>query len=256
MIPDAPGDRDAAAHPPSAHPAIAGREGPLRELADAVRHLTELTVTNAADVGVLEEVTARLRQAAAVLGAHVPDEAHPRFVDPGTAGAPAAGAGADTETAGTRSMERSMPYDPVIGRFNPLALPVQVWFDPPLALASACFTTPYEGGPGWVHGAAIAATFDIVLTAANHLAQSAGPTVWLTVRFRRPTLVGVEARFEAEVVDNDGRRVRSKGRLVQDGVVCVEAEGEFAVLDPARIRSVAEGNLRRRGRQRATGGAP
>ncbi|HTZ10445.1 MAG TPA: hotdog fold domain-containing protein [Acidimicrobiales bacterium] len=262
MTPDSPARTPAPGpHQPSAHPAIAGREGPMAELADTVRHLTELTVTNAAGPAVLGEVTARLQEAAALLAAHVPDEAHPRFVDggdPAPEGVPPDGdgeGGALDATAGTRSMERSMPYDPVIGRFNPLALPVRVWFEPPMALASACFTTPYEGGPGWVHGAAIAATFDIVLTAANHLAQSAGPTVWLTVRFRRPTLVGVEARFEAEVVDNDGRRVRSTGRLIQDGLVCVEAEGEFAVLDPARIRSVAEGNLRRRRRGRA-GDAP
>ena len=146
-----------------------------------------------------------------------------------------------------------MPYDPVVGRFNPIALPVEISFQPPLAIGTAVFTTPYEGGPGWVHGAALAATFDIVLTAANHLSGAAGPTVWLTIRFRRPTLVGVEARFEAEVVANDGRRVTSKGRLVQDGVVCVEAEGEFAVLDPTRIRQVAERNQRRSARRDGDG---
>jgi hypothetical protein len=32
---------------------------------------------------------------------------------------------------------------------------------------------------------------------------------------------------------------------VQEGVVCVEAEGEFAVLDPMRIRKVAERARRR-----------
>jgi acyl-coenzyme A thioesterase PaaI-like protein len=137
-----------------------------------------------------------------------------------------------------------MPYDPVVGRFNPIALPVVITFDPPLAIGTATFTTPYEGGPGWVHGAAIAAAFDIVLTAANHISDSAGPTVWLTIRFRRPTLVGVEARFEAEVVSNDGRRVTSRGRLVQDGVVCVEAEGEFAVLDTRKIHKMAQRSRR------------
>ena len=151
-------------------------------------------------------------------------------------------------------MGAPMPYDPVVGRFNPIALPVAISFEPPLAIGTAVFTTPYEGGPGWVHGAALAATFDIVLTAANHLSGAAGPTVWLTIRFRRPTLVGVEARFEAEVVSNDGRRVTSKGRLVQDGVVCVEAEGEFAVLDtdaPARRPQLHEPRRRRRARGEA-----
>jgi predicted thioesterase len=212
------------------HPAIAGREEAMGELADAVRRLVDLVVTNTAPTEVLEAVVAQLHGAGDVLAAHVPAEPVPRFIDPPEGKSP------PTTSA---SMDGAMPYDPVVGRFNPIALPVKISFEPPLAVGTACFTTPYEGGPGWVHGAALAATFDIVLTAANH-------TVWLTIRFRRPTLVGVEARFEAEVVSNDGRRVTSRGRLVQDGVVCVEAEGEFAVLDTRRIRTAAQRSRARR----------
>jgi acyl-coenzyme A thioesterase PaaI-like protein len=213
----------------------------MTDLADTVRRLIDLVVTNTAPPDVLEKVVSQLRSTADVLAPHVPADPVPRFIEPpgdlrhdvvGRAGA---------------AMDGAMPYDPVIGRYNPIALPVVIEFQPPLAIGTAVFTTPYEGGPGWVHGAALAATFDIVLTAANHLSGAAGPTVWLTIRFRRPTLVGVEARFEAEVVANDGRRVTSRGRLVQDGLVCVEAEGEFAVLDPARIRKVAERSRRPRG---------
>jgi hypothetical protein len=249
----------------------------MADLADTVRHLTELVVTNTAPPEALAGVTRQLRAAADALATHVPSQPVPRFVDPNEEsrnrpsgatkpGSPPPPGSTDASTAGGEaatptvtddiplsemSMDAAMPYDPVIGRYNPLALPVHIWFEPPMAVGTACFTTPYEGGPGWVHGAAIAATFDIVLTAANHLAEAAGPTVWLTIRFRRPTLVGVEARFEAEVVANDGRRVTSRGRLVQDGMVCVEAEGEFAVLDPTRIRAVAERSNRRRGETRA-----
>ena len=222
--------------PGSFHPAIAGRERPMAELADSVRRLVDLVVTNTAPADVLDGVVAQLRSAADVLAAHVPEQTVPRFVDPPEGQRPE-GAGA--------AMGGAMPYDPVIGRYNPIALPVAISFQPPLAIGTACFTTPYEGGPGWVHGAAIAATFDIVLTAANHMSGAAGPTVWLTIRFRRPTLVGVEARFEAEVVANDGRRVTSRGRLVQDGLVCVEAEGEFAVLDTRKIRTAAARSRRR-----------
>jgi len=220
----------------SFHPAIAGRERAMGELADTVRRLVDLVVTNAAPTDVLDGVISQLRSAADVLAAHVPAQPVPRFVDP-----------PDSLPGGSSiaSMNGAMPYDPVIGRYNPIALPVEISFEPPLAIGTALFTTPYEGGPGWVHGAAIAAAFDIVLTAANHISGAAGPTVWLTIRFRRPTLVGVEARFEAEVVANDGRRVTSRGRLVQDGIVCVEAEGEFAVLDTTQIRKAAQRTRRR-----------
>jgi acyl-coenzyme A thioesterase PaaI-like protein len=203
----------------------------MMELADTVRRLVDLVVTNTAPPDVLEEVVQQLQSTADVLATHVSAQSVPRFIDPPE------GAGPERASA---SMDAAMPYDPVIGRFNPIALPVVISFEPPLAIGTAVFTTPYEGGPGWVHGAALAATFDIVLTAANHLSGAAGPTVWLTIRFRRPTLVGIEARFEAEVIANDGRRVTSRGRLVQDGIVCVEAEGEFAVLDPTRIRRMAQ----------------
>jgi acyl-coenzyme A thioesterase PaaI-like protein len=235
MLDDTEGETVSEDVPGSFHPAMAGRERPMTELADTVRGLIDLVVTNTAPPNVLEQVVGQLRTAADVLAAYVPTEPVPRFVEPP----------AGTEPAGA-SMAGSMPYDPVIGRYNPVALPVTISFEPPLAIGTALFTTPYEGGPGWVHGAALAATFDIVLTAANNLSGAAGPTVWLTIRFRRPTLVGVEARFEAEVVANDGRRVTSRGRLVQDGLVCVEAEGEFAVLDPTRIRAAAERSRRSR----------
>lgn len=224
---------------PSYHPALIGREQPMLQLADTVRQLVDLTVTNAAPPEVLDAVVRELRAVTDTLAAHVPAQALPRFIDPADVGASDA------------SMDDSMPYDPVVGRYNPLALPVAITFEPPLAIGTGCFTTPYEGGPGWVHGAAIAATFDIVLTAANHLAGAAGPTVWLTVRFRRPTLVGVDARFEAEVVARDARRVTSRGRLVQDGMVCVEAEGEFAVIEARRLRREKPGTERSR---RAPGG--
>jgi acyl-coenzyme A thioesterase PaaI-like protein len=248
--------------PGSFHPAIAGRERPMAELTDTVRRLIELVVTNTAPPHVLDGAVSQLQAAADVLAAHVPAHAVPRFIDPsegtGPDAIPDAIPGADAASVpnserARASMDEAMPYDPVVGRFNPVALPVVLSFEPPLAIGTAVFTTPYEGGPGWVHGAALAATFDIVLTAANHLSGAAGPTVWLTIRFRRPTLVGIEARFEAEVVANDGRRVTSRGRLVQDGLVCVEAEGEFAVLDPARIRARAERSRRSRPRDSAEG---
>ena len=60
-----------------------------------------------------------------------------------------------------------MPYDVVVGPFNPLALPVVLDFEPPKALGRAAFDVAYEGAPGCVHGAVLAATFDIVLTAGQ-----------------------------------------------------------------------------------------
>jgi hypothetical protein len=124
-----------------------------------------------------------------------------------------------------------MPFDVVVGPFNPLALPVVLDFEPPKALGRAVFDVAYEGAPGCVHGAVLAATFDIILTGANAVAGTTGPTVRLALRYRRPTLTGVEAVFEGWVTEVTDRRVFSKGRIVQDGIVTVEAEGEFAIFN-------------------------
>ena len=130
-----------------------------------------------------------------------------------------------------------MPYDVIVGKFNPIALPVVLDFEPPKALGRAVFGVTYEGAPGCVHGAILAATFDIILTAANAIAGATGPTVRLALHYKRPTLTDEEAVFEGWVTEVTDRRVYSKGRIVQGGIVTVEADGEFAVFNQDGVQS-------------------
>jgi acyl-coenzyme A thioesterase PaaI-like protein len=134
-----------------------------------------------------------------------------------------------------------MPFDLILGACNPLALPVRLDREGPKALGHAVFDAAYEGAPGCVHGAALAATFDMILTAANVIAGSTGPTVRLSLRYRRPTLLAEETLFEGWVTETTERRVFSLGRIVQGGVVTVEAEGEFAILNYAAVDRLASG---------------
>jgi acyl-coenzyme A thioesterase PaaI-like protein len=201
-------------------------------------------VTTAADAAVLGRVTAELEAAAGVLAEELPPVPFPRFADP-EHGHP--GAGEDLAAlAGTPS---AMPFDMVIGRYNPVAPPVTVETDlgavPPKAIGVVTFGTIHEGAPGCVHGAVIAGVFDIVLTVANRLSGAAGPTTRLSYRFRRPTLLGHECRFEGWVVERDDRRVTSHGRLVQGGHVTVEAEGRFAIFTPEEVRELSRRVSRR-----------
>jgi acyl-coenzyme A thioesterase PaaI-like protein len=209
------------------HPALKGREAELGSVSAAVRRLVQLAVTTTVSPEELGEVASDLAALADRLEAGLPDVPFPRFMGRD----PSVPVDAD-------DVERAMPFDPVVGRYNPLALPVTLEIDPPRALGRAVFTTPYEGAPGCVHGASIAGAFDIVLTAANMIAGAAGPTVRLALRFRRPTLLGTEALFEAWADRRTGRRIHTLGRLVQNGQVAVEAEGEFATLDMDEIASL------------------
>ena len=218
-------------HPPqaAAPPAKPWSGGGREELADAVRRLMALTVTAAAPSGVLAEVAREARALADALDGHVPPagaEPRERFAEHSVGPAEA------------HTLAAAMPFDVVIGSCNPVALPLTVEFDPPRALGLATFTAPYEGAPGCVHGAVLAGAFDMMLTAANVMAEGAGPTVELALRFRKPTLIGQPCHFEAWVTERTDRRTFSEGRLTQGGVVTVEARGEFATLDRSRIQAM------------------
>jgi hypothetical protein len=215
------------------HPGLRGRQAEAHELAEVLRRLIRLSVSTAPSAAETSVLTGRLTQIADDMEAHRPEVPLPRFVSP-------AGGG----LSNGRPLGDSMPFDVVVGAFNPLALPVRLAFEPPRALGYATFDVGYEGAPGCVHGAALAATFDIILTAANALAGATGPTVRLAFRFRRPTLVGEEAVFEGWVTEEGDRRIFSRGRILQGGVVTVEAEGEFAVMRPDGVHAMASGRRR------------
>jgi len=214
------------------------REGPLgrpwsgggrEELATAVRRLMQLTVTSTPAPGAFADAASRIDTLCDVLAATVPDEGSE----------PVGRFARESEGSDDLStLTQAMPFDMVVGSCNPVAPPIEIWFDPPKAFGKVVFAPQYEGAPGCVHGAAIAAAFDIILTAANVVADAAGPTVELRIRYLRPTIVGVDTRFESEVTEVTERRTHSIGRLIQDGVVKVEATGEFVNLSRERINAM------------------
>jgi acyl-coenzyme A thioesterase PaaI-like protein len=211
---------------PSPHPAVRGRERSLGRLTEVVRRLAEVTVVTGAPADELDQATGALEAVAARLAALVPATPPPRFP-----GVPAE----DESAADASTLHHAMPFDPVVGAYNPVAPPVLLESSGTTAVGRARYGHCFEGAPGWVHGAAIAAAFDMVLTAANRIEGVAGPTVRLTVRYRRPTLLAKEAVYEGWVAEHRHRRVLTAGQLVQDGVTTVEAEGEFAPFDPSRL---------------------
>ncbi len=68
------------------------------------------------------------------------------------------------------------------------------------------------------------------------MADAAGPTVELSIRYRKPTIIGVDTVFESWVTEVTDRRTFSIGRLLQDGIVKVEATGEFVNMSRERIK--------------------
>ena len=156
------------------HPGLQGRAEEAEALADALRRLIRLAVSTAPPPRATAELTAQLAAVADQFEAHIPDVPLPRYA-PSEEGPP-----------GGSFVGDSMPFDIVVGRFNPLALPVRLSAAPPKALGHATFHVAYEGAPGCVHGGALAAAFDIVFSAANSIAGVNGPTVRLSLRYKGP----------------------------------------------------------------------
>jgi acyl-coenzyme A thioesterase PaaI-like protein len=195
----------------------ADRDAALSRLAASVRALIDVTVTIDAAPAVLADAAARVDQLTATLRPFVPSPPPPRYA--GAAGAPG----------------DFFPYDYVMGKWNPLAVPLHVEWQDPLAIAAARFGTPYEGPPGCVHGAAIAAAFDQVLNVANLMSGTAGPTARLEMRYRQPTPLHRALRFEGWVTQREERKIHTAGRLLVDDAVTVEAEGLYIVVDAERV---------------------
>ena len=213
---------DTSAHDdivPCNHPSVAGRERELHALTDEVRRLIAVTVTNVASADETVALTEELARVVDRIAAYVPDPVPPRL-------------GPDRPAHGTHD---GMPYDVVHGRYNPLAIPVAMHNEPPKAIGVVTFTTPYEGPPGCVHGGILASVFDMVLTAANMLDDAAGPTVELTLNYRKPTLLHTETRFETWIEGRKGRITTAAGRALQGDTVTVEAIGKFIKLEREQV---------------------
>lgn len=131
----------------------------------------------------------------------------------------------------------------VVGLRNALAVPVTVVQDREEGSASAEFYLNglYEGPPGRVHGGVSALILDQVFGEACAAGGPPGMTGTLTLRYRRPTLLG-QCSAKAWVDRRDGIKTIVKGWLKDaEGTVCVEAEGLFIVPKWARAELGLDG---------------
>ncbi|WP_344659018.1 hypothetical protein [Catenulispora subtropica] len=115
------------------------------------------------------------------------------------------------------------------GRGNPLSPPVRMWADGDLIRAEAYFTAPYEGPPGRVHGAWVAACFDEILGCAQGASGAFGFTGTLTITLRRATPLYTKITYEAGFSHREGRKIHAWGRCYADGHLTAEATGVFVI---------------------------
>ena len=139
--------------------------------------------------------------------------------------------GAPPDAQGAGYMPRShgdyLPRSPVVGEASPMSPRLDWDVVDGRCHARGVFGAAYEGPPSYVHGGMVALAFDEVLGIVNIANGCPGMTGTLTIRYRRPTPLYREVRFEAWVERIEGRRVRSRAELHVGDTLCAEAEGLF-----------------------------
>ena len=131
-----------------------------------------------------------------------------------------------------------------IGAFNP-CFPEYEFdrIDTEAAAGRVTFPVVYEGPPGLVHGGFLAVFFDCVIQHQNCATELSGKTRSLNVKFRRPTPILTELRFDISRRQED-RGVTSTARLLLDDEVLCIGEATTLALSPDKLTGFNFGKRR------------
>ena len=210
---------------PPPPPPSTGRRAAAARLADATRRIIDRVARVTLEADELERAADEMEQVAAHLESTGEERSFWGFAEAANAG--------DTHAFFDRS--------PIIGHANPLAPPIEVELTGDRVFGRVTFGTAYEGPPGCVHGGFLAAAFDEGLGMAQSTAGNPGMTGTLTVRYRSPTPLHEDLRFEGWVDRVDGRKIFAQGTCHVGDRLTAEAEGVFISVDFLRFAELAEG---------------
>jgi acyl-coenzyme A thioesterase PaaI-like protein len=139
----------------------------------------------------------------------------------------------DHVTDGLVAARDALPHDDRFIPFDGQRVPMPAWsydydVDGGAFTARGMFTNGHTGPPGTVHGGWVAFAFDEVLGWANVQAGYPSMTGKLTIRYRKPTPIGVPVEFRVPPPRVDGKRVLVRATLtVLPDSLTAEAEGLF-----------------------------
>lgn len=144
------------------------------------------------------------------------------------------------ESANAGDVAAFFDYSPMIGLSNPLAPPIVLEVEGTTVHGKVRFGAAYEGPPGCVHGGFVAAAFDEVLGFVQSTTGQPGMTGTLTIRYRRPTPLDTDLRFEATVQRVEGRKIFAEGRLYAENTLTADAEGIFISVDLVKMQALMD----------------
>ncbi len=227
---DAPDDDRILTHwDASAREATSEAWAQKRRLADAMRRVMSLLVRSDAPADELAVAADRLEQYGDHLATHRQRVRYVGFA----------------ETANAGEVGAFFDMSPVIGLANPIAPPLRLEAHEGGARGFANFGNAYEGPPGCVHGGWVAAAFDELLGFVQSKAGAPGMTGTLTVRYRSPTPLETDLKFEARVTGREGRKTFTTGELYAGERLCAEAEAIFVAIQFDKMVGLLEERTRR-----------
>lgn len=114
------------------------------------------------------------------------------------------------------------------GPDNPARLGIEPRFEHDRVVAELVFHPRFEGGPGLVHGGAIAAFFDDLMGFVAMAHNMPAVTARLEVNYLRPIPLGITIRGEAWLSRVDGRKLFTEAAgYAPDGIVSIEVTSLF-----------------------------
>jgi acyl-coenzyme A thioesterase PaaI-like protein len=200
-------------------PEVTPQRAAARRVGQAMRELIDHAVATRAPVEALEGVAEVLEALVRTIGKYPQGRLYEGFAESGMSGDPSA----------------FFDNSPILGAANPLAPPIRVTVEKDMVVGIATYGGAYEGPPGCVHGGYVAAAFDEVLGMTQSLVGKPGMTGTLTVRYRRPTPLHTELRFEGRVDRVEGRKIFTVGQSFANGQLTCEAEAVFITVDFTKI---------------------
>jgi hypothetical protein len=196
-------------------------------VADRLRRVTGLVLALEHEDPAVDRLLAALAQVEEELTAVVPGDGRPRV-----------GALVDADARVYVDHSRD------IGAYDPCFPEYAITVDGDHASGTVTFPIPYEGPPGIVHGGFVALLVDCVVQHHNCDLGVAGKTTSLAVRYRRPTPLLTELRFDVSR-SLDGGRITSTVRLTHGDELLAEVEVRAVAGDRANLPPVSPRRVRR-----------
>ena len=124
------------------------------------------------------------------------------------------------------------------GLSHPIAPQLQMEVDGDFGRGEVVVGPVFQGGPGLVHGGVLALLIDHAMGCVAAGPQRPAMTVSLTMRYRKPTPLGVPLTVSVWLDRIEGRRLHLSAEIVADGQVTVAAEAVFLTLTAQNLATV------------------